>query len=278
MPTPTYTKSKQLILERILLYGGSGVGKSHSYLTVAKWCQRRRSNATFYVIQTPGNGSAYQMMMGPGGDFYDLENVHIEHVDTMDDYTEAAQMIRRKGTPEDWLAIDLLDDAWGAAQDEYARRRWGEDLSGYWITMDAIADDDDPDYPIKGWDYGRINGRYRTFAQTNMIRFPGHLMCMSTEDKLKPDSKSGKSGEKQDVKDLYGITGYKARGQKADGHRFNTVIRLGKSNKGEFRAQTANEKNKGREYFGVQMRNGFRMEPINDFFMDYLVKKAGWKL
>lgn len=284
LPSPPTTRAGKPIRERILLYGDSDAGKTFNYLTTARWHQRRGSDAVFYGICTPGN--EWDRFFAPGGEFEDLENVVPYDVQDIQEYFDAYDTIRKavdaklkrrgdKDAIEDWLCVDVIDDAWKAAGDEYAKREWkGQDLGSKWAVEGG-------DYPVEGWEWGPINARYRAFAQNRVIRFPGHVMALAWDKALQEAAKStGKGGETQEVRDTFALVGMKPAGQKEDYKRFHTLLHLAKNPKGEWVVRTARDRQRPR--LGVVQERGravtYQPHKLRDFMLEYLVKTAGWKL
>lgn len=274
MPTPPLIKIGIVEMpakEKILLYGDSDLGKTYNYLKIAEWHQRRGSKAKFYGICTPGN--EWTKFWTPGGEFAHLTNVQFFPVTDIQDYFDAFDKhIKRQAKTEDWLALDVIGDAWNASMEEYAEREWGTDLGSKWATEGGK-------YPIGGadWPWGSINARHKALIQNRMLRFPGHLMCMAWDKKL-----STKEGEEKDQQalELFSLVGYKNVGQKDDYRRFDTVLHLSLNGEGKRVVRTVRDRG-GRKRLGnvVQMgkSQAFHGVPVGDFFTQYLVGVAGWK-
>jgi hypothetical protein len=268
-PTPPTTRAGTFIHERILLFGDSDAGKTRALLSIAKYHQTRHSDAVFYVIN---NDYTFEAMLRPGGEFDELENVIVENVLTMDEYINTARTFRKKMRTQDWFSTDRLDGAWEAAQDEYATKRWGEDLGSYWMELQNQRGDGD-DYPVAGWDWGPINKRYRTFANNYLMRMPGHVLCMSGEKSLKEPSKAGKGGEDSYTSSTFDRVGRKPAGQKEDAKRFNSVIHMGHGLKG-WKMRRANDRERD---WGAEDGDNHPTREVKDFMRDYLIRIGGWK-
>jgi len=284
LPTPLTTPAGKVIRERQLLYGDSDAGKTYNYLKVAEWHQRRNSDAVFYGICTPGND--WDRFFMPGGEYEHLENVVPIDVEDIQDYFDAFDGIKAKalaklkrgkhpdGWVEDWLCIDVIDDAWKAASDEHAKREWkGQDIGSKWAVEGG-------DYPVEGWEWGPINARYRAFAQNRLIRFPGHVMALAWDKPLSEASKSsGKGGETAEVRETFSLIERKPAGQKEDYKRFHTLLHLAKNAKGEWVIRTARDRQRPRLGEVVQRGKATIYVPhkLTDFYMEYLVRTAGWK-
>lgn len=273
MPSPPTTRRGKPIRERIMLFGDSDAGKTYNFLKIAEWHQRRNSEATFFGICTPGND--WDRQLGPGGEFEQLENVETFDVEDMQDYYDAYEQLRAGAGADDWLCVDVIDDAWKAASDEYAQREWkGQDIGTKWATEGG-------DFPIEGWEWGSVNARYRGFAQNRVIRFPGHVMALAWDKPLAEVAKSsGKGGETQEVRDTFALVGRKPAGQKEDYKRFHTLLHVGKSPKGEHVIRTARDRQRPRLGELVERGKAVTYTPhkLRDFFMEYLVRTAGWRI
>lgn len=265
MPSPPISKAGVELHERALLYGGSDSGKSRALLCIAKWHQKRGSDAVFYICS---NDLGYEPLLAPGGEFDDLENVDVKDATTMAEHFEIVRRANAKIRSHDWLVVDLLSAVWDAAQDEYAERQFGKDLAEYWSTEAPKGSDD---YPVKGWEWGPINKRYRSFAINEVMRTKGHVMCMSGQSPLKQASRNGTGGETPEIAALYGRIGWKPAGQKDDTHRFHTVLHLApKPRRDGWTWTTARDR--------AAVREAHTAEPLSDFFMGYLRGVGGWSL
>lgn len=273
---PINPKTGKPIRERLCIYGPPGVGKTHLFLNIALWHQKLGSDAMFYAVSSD---LAYEVLtMNP--EFEELENLHYTDVCDFDDYVKAARSYSNKMRPQDWLTVDLMDNAWSAVQDEYARVQTKlaggnlEDMGDLWATAGSVEE-----YPIKGWEWGMPNARYRILANNILLRNPGHLYLVFGQAELKADSGSGKSGEDQKVKDMFGHLGVKPKGQKDDPFRYHTILNVDSNGHHAQKIATAKDRFGARRPLGKKMSQGsVRGEPIEDFFMEYLVEVAGWKM
>lgn len=272
---PIHPKTGKPIRERICAYGPPGVGKTHLYLTIALWHQKLGSDAMFYALSSD---LAYEALtMNP--EFADLENLHYTDVCDFEDYVKAARGYTEKMRPQDWLSVDLMDGAWSAVQDEFARVQTKasggnlEDMGDLWATRGKTDE-----YPISGWEWQMPNARYRILANNILLRCPGHLYLAFGQAELKPDSASGKSGEDTKVKEMFGHIGSKPKGQKDDPFRYHTILHVDSNGHHKQKMATAKDRFGARRELGKRMSAGqLRDEPIDDFFMDYLVGVAGWE-
>ena len=280
-PSPPLLRTGQPIRERILGFGPAGIGKTHIYLTIAKWFQELGSDAMFYCISSD---TAYEPMLS-NPLFSELENV--DYVDVVDfqQYVDAAKRYNKVSRPQDWMSVDLHSSSWSAAQNEYAQML-ARSKGG---SLDSVGDiwletGESKDYPIKGWEWGPINARYSYFAQNLLLPYPGHLFLISEQRDLLDPTEKMKEKEDEVAKkrrEMFKHLGVVPAGQKGDPFRYHTILHIdGKA--GVDRGQvmsTAKERFGNREMWGQRLKNGVvRDVPLDDFFLDYLVKTAGWTM
>lgn len=274
--TAPIDKRGKSIRERLMIFGPPKVGKTHLYFTIAKWHQELGSDAIFYAVSSD---TSYEVLsMNP--EFEHLTNLQWEDAVNFNDYVTYSRQYAGLMRPQDWLSVDLMSDAWPAAQDEYARvqtRQAGgnlDDMGDLWATSGNTDD-----YPISGWEWQMPNARYRVLANNILLRCPGHLFLVYGQKELMQDSGSGRSGETAKSKEMFGHLGLKPNGQKDDPWRYHTVLHVDSHEPKRQVMATAGERWGGREWLGKKMSNGsVKDAPIEDFFMDYLVKIAGWQI
>lgn len=281
MISPPQLPNGHLAKERIGVYGPPDSGKTHMFFTIAKWHHDMGSDAQFYGINTDTSWD----VLYSNPEFASLPNISWKEVLYFQEYMDAAKEYRKLLRPQDWLSVDLMPSAWSAVQDEYARQlvRVGgkkvklEDMGDLW---DEKGGGDD--YPIKGWDWGMPNARYRALANNYLLAGPGHRFLVYGEKKLTKESESGKTKENEEISEMFKHIGYKPDGQKDDPFRYHTFLRVQGKYEAKGRAHkvaTAKERWGTRRRLGTELNNGMvRGERMEDFFMEYLVGVAGWTL
>lgn len=273
---PINPRTGDIIRERIGIYGPPKVGKTHQYLTIARWHQTLGSDAIFYAISS--DLSYEVLLMNP--EFADLTNVVYVDVDDFEGYVKGARNFTSKMRRHDWLSVDLMDQAWAAVQDEYARVQTSkaggnlEDMGDLWATSGGSEK-----YPIEGWEWGMPNARYRIFANNILLRCPGNLFLIYGQKELMKGSSSGKSDENEKVKEMFKHIGLKPNGQKDDPFRWHTILHIDSRGEKKQVISTAGDRWGGREWLGRKNSNGMVSDvPFDDFFTDYLVAVAGWEM
>jgi len=282
LPTPPTAPNGTLIRERNFLYGPPGVGKTHQFFNIAKWHQELGSPARFYGISSD---TAYEALIC-NTEFEGLTNIEWTDVTDFQDYIDAAKHYHEIVKQGDWVSVDLLDGAWAAAADEYAQGVAKEKGLNIDDLGDLWKEEGGSDYPIKGWDWGIINARYRRFTNRWLLTSRAHLMLVSGEVKLTEPTDKMRAQEDaiaRRTREMFKHVGTKPMGQKEDPFRWHSVLRVDcRDEGGEIRKQqvvTAKERYGNRRMWGRRMQNGIvRPEPMEDYFMDYLVKTAGWEI
>lgn len=276
MIQPPEKHDGSIIRERILGFGPPESAKSTAFLRMAKWYHDTDTPGHFYVISSDLGYDA--LMADP--EFEDLPNIKVYDVDpsNMQEFIDAGKEIKAKGKISDWFSVDLMGDAWKAASDEYAnvstKGKIG-DVGSLWKTSGSLSE-----YPITGWEWGMPNARYR-FLLNNCVRsFRGHVYCVSGQKELMATSGSGKTKEPELVKNTFSHIGMKTDTKADDeAHRFHTIMHFTGNRARGFKIATAKERFKARRLMGKEMSNGQWVgEPYEDFFMDYMVKVAKWKI
>lgn len=251
--------------ERILVYGNTGSGKSNAILTVAKRCP----DANFYVIDndlgiTPIIENEMPELSADNGG-----NVHVYFCDSFDEHMDALAEIQEKAKAGDWLVIDMLGSMWGLAQERFSDIVYGKGLDQHLMDAAIRAEkDDDGSPPFDGMrDWPSITQThakvYREMLKAS-INKKMNLYCTAASAELMDDR--GKIKESKANKETYGGIGWKPKGQKEMGHKFNTILMFEKKGIGKW--YMTGVKDRGRE--------SFEREEFTDFAKDYLVKKAKW--
>lgn len=277
LPHPRLNKMGRAMREMILVYGLPKIGKTHLYFTIALWHQQLGSPAKFYGINTD---ESYGLLMD-NPEFEDLENIVWVGVTNFQAMLDAAKQFNKVIKSGDWLSIDLMDSGWAWAQDEYAHAQAGKgeaiDDIGDLFKTEGPKDG----YPIGGWEWGMPNARYRRLANNQLVASKAHLFLVSGEKDLPKESQSGDTDEMRKKRKMFGHVGAVPEGQKGDPYRYHTILNvqgLGPKKQGLI---TAGERSGRREWLGQSVGKKttvLRPQPIDDFFVDYLVGVGGWAM
>lgn len=280
-PNPPQLPNGNYIKERIHLFGPPKIGKTHQLFVIAKWHQTLGSDAMFYGLNTDTSWEVLKF----NPEFQKLENIIWEDCNYFQDFIDHVRAFHKKLRPQDWLVLDLADHAWSASQDEYARakaKQGGvqlEDMGDLWNVSDSVKDGK---YPIEGWDWGMPNARYRTLANNYILRGAGHRLIIAGQAKLQEPTPRMQEKEDETTKktrEMFKHLGVHPAGQKDDPFRYHTIIHVDSNGEKKQKMATAGERWGNRRWLGRKLGNGsVRDEPIEDFFMDYLVKIAGWSM
>lgn len=248
--------------ERLLLCGGPGAGKTSAYMKIAEWLDRTESPARVFVIDPD-----FKARLDP--------NAHLSNLDIRDDlgewhlYKHAVIDAKAQGNRErgDWLVIDMMSRVWSDVQKFYTNMALGKDLDDLFIDWrkSNVADPSkakggNPFEAAYGKDWQAINAMYDVFMY-NVTRFPGNVLMTSGIQSIGEDEKD------PNIIRMFGKWGVRPAGQKTLGHVAADTLLLQSTSRGWTYSQL---RGTGREEF--------KNEPVGDFVMDYLVKKAGWTL
>lgn len=248
--------------ERLLLCGGPGSGKTSAYMKVAEWLDRTGSPAKMYVIDLD-----FKARLDPSAG---LDNLVIR--DDLEEWRSikgAAIDCRQAGSREngDWLVVDMMDRLWADAQKFYTNMALGKDLDDLFIDWrkgnvenPSTGRGGNPFEAAYGKDWQAINAMYDT-VMYNITRFPGNVLMTSGIQSIGEDEKDA------NIIRMFGKWGVRPAGQKRLGHVAADTLLMQATTKGWTYSQL---RGTGREEF--------KNEPVGDFVMDYLCKRAGWTM
>jgi hypothetical protein len=250
-------RSPHRFKERILLYGGGGVGKTTAVLSIA----RAMSEGKVWVID---NDYSYAYQRALETEFDDLDNVEVIEVDA--DWGECVEAIAKvvaEADPEhDWLVIDPFSPLWDYVQTWMSNQVHSADLADYVVKLRAESADiksfnkelgDAMNWPV-------VNRVWTERLLKPIRKWKGHLLLVCEAQN------TGKNDD-EEARDLFGHLGTKPAGQKRNHHIASTNLLLTKSGHGEYRITTAKDRN----------RDELEKQPFDDFALDYLRDVAGWE-
>lgn len=262
--------------ERILVFGVEGTGKSAFILRLAL----AYPFGKFHVVDTE-YGSYDALMAGGTNDdptlFQRLHpdnggNVYVTEVD-MDDWVgmkEAAIKINAEMDRDDWFVYDSMTPTWDACQEWFTNEIFDQGIDEYFMQVrkaKAVAEQAGAKKTanlgaLEGWkDYGVINPQYFGLYKI-LLRSPGHIYWTAEQTKI-----SDEDDKDEETKKLYGSSGVKPKGQKRLGHMTHTVLRLTRTQTGDWQMNTIKDRG----------RATMERVDVKDPAMDYFFRVAGWR-
>lgn len=256
--------------ERILSFGVEGTGKSAFILFLAL----RYPFGKFYVLDseygsfealmaggTAANPTLFQQLHPDNGG-----NVVITDVD-MDDWQamkEGVQKISAEMQRDDWMVVDSMTPTWDAVQGWFVEKIHGKDMDEYFLMVRQAKQGSDKKSlgALDGWmDWPVINTQYMGLYKS-ILRCPGHIYWTAEQTRI-----SDEDDKDEETKKLYGSSGVKPKGQKRLGHMTHTVLRLTRTNTGEWQMNTIKDRGRGT----------MERQPVTDPAMEYFLRMAGWR-
>lgn len=284
--------------ERILVYGGGGVGKTKGVMEIALHCP----DSNFWIVDNDTSFaytrqvySEYSAILDYGPDeTHDFEikvgsgkaetivSLTVHHVGNLriieigpawEEFTAAvkhavgyfdkAQFIKGLGDPEnDWFVVDSATSPWQYVQAWYSQQVHGADLSEHMLKVRQTSADLKEYNKILSGDmtWPLINREYMDRFIRPMHKWRGHVYLTAEAANV------GKDDDDQD-KLIYGTIGMKPKGQNSLHHQMSSNLFLYQG-AGVWKITTA--KDRGRERMW--------QENLDSFARDYLVGIAGWKI
>lgn len=220
------------IQERILVYGGSGSGKSRGWLTLA----RQFPDSRFFCIDTD---KAIARMLALG--FKNLKNVIVYPARNWAQCEAALVGIQQqKPTEQDWIVVDMIDSTWDFVQADFVEQIFGKKIDDYFMEVRKAAGKGASKLEVfEGWiDWNVINKKYQDWANTICYDLPCHVYLTAKATNL---------GKKDDatIREIYTAIGAKPEGEKRNTYRVNTVLFLSHS-LNDYYATTAKDRERPR--------------------------------
>lgn len=199
--------------ERILVYGGTGSGKSYSWLTIA----RTKPNDTFYCIDTD---RAISRMLGT--EFKDLKNIKLYACRDWKVCEKALAEIKPMIKEDDWLIVDMADALWDFVQSYYTQEIFHKNIDEYFLQLRKSIAGGSKIEAFKGWtDWQIINKLYQDYINTIMYDLPSNIFITAKASKYSSDD-----GDEPSLKDAFSMVGFKPEGEKRNAYRVHTVLFL----------------------------------------------------
>jgi len=198
--------------ERILLYGGTGSGKSFAWLTLANHYKDNQ----FYCIDTDEAIARMKRY-----EFKDCNNIHIYNCKNWKDCESNLYSIQQVVKSTDWLIIDMLDTCWDYVQSYFVKEVFNKKIDDYFVeARRGTAPGSTKLQALKGWvDWVVINKIYQDFINSVMYNMSCNVLVTAKAVKLD-------NTEDDTTADIFSIVGYRPDGEKRNSYRVHTVIYL----------------------------------------------------
>jgi hypothetical protein len=244
--------------ERLLLFGGGGVGKTNACLTIA----RAMPTGTMFVID---NDMSFAWSRALDTEFDDMPDgrVDVREVDPdWRDVTDTLAAVLEVADPDtDWIVVDSITPTWDYVQTWLSEQVHGTDLAGHMAKLRAEAADikefnkeltSDMTWPL-------IKREYQQRIYRPLQKWRGHLI-------LTAEGAEVGRFDNDEAKALYGHLGFKPKGEGRLHHVTSTTLFLTKV-KETHRFTTVKDRN----------RDEMERAEWDDFAMDYLRDVGGWR-
>jgi len=242
------------------VFGPAGSSKTTGWLNIAKFAHLTKSPSHFYVIDT--DFAVDRMLTG----YPDLPNVTVYPVFDWREYTSALSQIRARATPDDWVVVDFISNAWSAVQEHYVEQVFHRDMGEYFLQVRKDLDKSSKSLgALEGWvDWQVINPLYKKWANDLLYRGKYHLYCTAKVDNLSSERAPTESPQTRQLFARYQV---KPVGQKDLPFQFHTVLLTGRS---------------GADWTITTIKDRERQEvsslTVHNFTNEYLIGVAKWSL
>lgn len=263
------------VRERILCMGITGSGKSYQWLKIAEILLP--TGAIFRVLDTD-NAISYMLetqfphlLPENGG------NVHVHSAVDWPEYKAGVAWLKTEPIKDnDWVVVDMADEAWSTVQSYFVGEVFQEDIGDYFLEVRKQLQERGGKSKVhkgeatslmpeglSGWlDWVVINKLYNDWIKPIIYQIPCHVYVTAKVDKLDRGSKD------VEMMTLFGDLGIKPSGQKRLGHQMHAVFLLIPGEDKWF-ITTAKDR-AGRPYF--------KKTQLVSLYLQYLVAKAKWPI
>lgn len=252
-------KTPHPFAERILLFGGGGVGKTNTALNVIT---HMPDDAHMYVVEQDYS-LAYERALST--DFREAEGkvtVLSSDPEWGSFIGNVEQAVASGDMATDWLVIDPVSPSWDWVQEWALEAQHGRDLVGMMVDLKQQYGVDSKGYSAALSDMMNWNLVKKEYARLwkAIQRWKGHLI-------LTAEAKALGNRDDDETRMLYGPLGFKPAGEARMKHVASTSLFLSHPRRGEWEITTIKDRN----------RPELDREPIGDFGIDYLQAVAGWE-
>jgi len=176
------------LLERILLFGPAGSGKSTAAASIASMAAKTKSDARFHVIDTD---LAWDRMLIEG--YPELTNVEVYVALDWPEYREALSKIRSVVRPNDWVVVDLASNAWETVQAYFTEQVFDRDIGDYFLQVrKELKTGKKSLEAFSGWvDWSVINAMYKTWINDLLFKTRANVICTAKMEGLRRAGRQG---------------------------------------------------------------------------------------
>jgi len=217
-------------LEKIILYGESGSGKTRWYLTISNFFSMGNLPPEHFLmcVLNPDRRSGVSKLISVVPKEY-RDRIYIFECNTYEEIWKATRISQKllddhlkKTKIPGWFVCELLNEVWMYAQDYYSRMAYSESLGEYFAKrrMEVLRRATKPDEAtayraLEGWgDWPVIKYFHNYYWIDQIKRFP-HNVLFTAECR-----------EENDAHSIFSKIGYRPAGEKDNIHRVDTIIYL----------------------------------------------------
>lgn len=209
---------KENVRERVLAYGGPGVGKSTAILKLAQTLSVVDPKATVWVIDADdGLQKIWQSQ------FKSLTNLKWKHVLEWSDLQQVIPYLKEHVKENDWISIDMIGRFWEMAQSFEVTQVYGKTASEFMLVARAEAVQSakmNRPATLPSVDWNIVKKLHNDdFIDYLTSDFPCNLFVTTSADQI-TDLDDNKTVA------MFAATGFKPDGEKRNAYRFDTVMFL----------------------------------------------------
>jgi hypothetical protein len=252
--------------ERIMAYGGEGVGKTKGALDIARRMVGTGNKMWVVDIDNTWERMAPRELWADEGG-----PLEVMPARGWADEADALEGALSSAGRDDWVVADSSSWMWDDVLEWYVGKVFGTELPAFLIQHRKHQLEEEKkatagqDATLVEWNY--INPLWHRVVTEPLTWAPCHVYVTAEAGEMRSDGRDSKQ-----VRGMYGSIGWKPRTQKKLGFAMQTVLFMEKSATGEYKMQTVKDREDSRGPRVVWAR-----EPWSDFFTDYLRGVAGWK-
>lgn len=281
--TETVLQPRGRAAERLLLYGPQGAGKTKAIADILN--RALGPGQTAYIIDTDNSWARFV----ESGNYPNIQvreewedggwvsewcvedgRVVLFHVRSWEEEEHALTYAWANAGRGDWVVLDSATHPWDHVQSWYIERVHGSDVPEFLIearikrAQADKASDGGNSAMLVEWVY--LNKVWSKAFLTPFVNARCHVAVTAEAKALRTDDR----GDAKDVRDLYGVVGFKPDAQRRLGANAQTVMFMEQAKRGsEVYWVMTTVKDREREMV--------RRVEWGDFAQEYLFKVAGWR-